>query len=111
MSGRRTTRPQRDRGSILTITMLMVIVCSLVIGGLLTFTATVIRARPPLEERTRGIESAKSAMRLAIMMQVSRGPSSCIDQANYPAGTFDLNGFDGSVTCTPLAYYDTGRNR
>ena len=109
----RTTRRgvDGDRGSILTITMLMVIVCSLVIGGLLTFTATVIRARPPLEERTRGIESAKSAMRLAIMMQVSRGPSSCISQSSYPAGTFDLNGFIGSITCTPLAYYDTGRNR
>ena len=105
-------RPNRnDSGSILTITLLMVIVGSLVIGGLLTFTATVIRSRPPLEERTRGIESAKSAMRLAIMMQVTKGPAGCIDPAMNPAGTFNLNGFTGTVTCTPLAYYDTGRNR
>ncbi len=102
---------ERDRGSLLTIVMVLVIVGGLVVGGLLTFTSTVLRARPPLEERTRGVESAKSAMRLAIMMQVSKGPSGCISQSEYPAGTFDLNGFTAAVTCTPLAYFDTGRQR
>jgi hypothetical protein len=93
------------------ITLILVVVCGLMISGLLSFTSTVIRARPPLEERSRGVESAKSAMRLAIMMQVSRGPSGCISQSDYPGGTFDLNGFTGQVTCTPLAYFDTGRQR
>lgn len=100
-----------DRGSVLTITLLMITVCSLIVGGLLTFTATVIRARPPLEERTRGAESARSAMRLAIMMQVSKGPSGCVSQADYPAGTFDINDFGGTITCTQLEYFDTGKNR
>ena len=96
---------------MLTITLLMITVCSLIIGGLLTFTATVIRARPPLEERTRGAESARSAMRLAIMMQVSKGPSGCVSQSDYPAGTFDINGFAATISCTQLEYFDTGKNR
>jgi hypothetical protein len=107
------SRRRADQGSVLTITLILVIVGGMVIGGLLTFTAGVIRARPPLEERTRGTESAKSAMRLAIMLQVSKGPNGCIAPGTDFDGatTFDMNGFQGTVTCTPLAYYDTGRNR
>jgi hypothetical protein len=100
-----------DEGSILTLTLVLVLVCSMIIGGLLTFTDTVLRSRPPLEERTRGVESAKSAMRTAIMMQVSKGAIGCMSQADYPTGTFNVNGFTSNVSCSVLDFADTGRNR
>lgn len=101
----------RDDGSVLLITFILVTVCGILIAGSLTYVSTVLRSHPAVEERSVAVESATSAMRAAILMQVAKGPAGCVDSAGLPAGTFDSNGMDTVVTCTVLESMDSSRNR
>ena len=86
---------------VLVLVLVLVVVCAIT-ESLLAYTSTVMWARPQLEERTRGIESAKSTMRMAIMMQLSKGPAGCVQQSDQPGGTFDMKESTGQVRCSVL---------
>jgi hypothetical protein len=100
-----------DRGAVLPMAIVMVVVMSIIVVGLLNFTSTVLRARPPLEERNAGVVTASSAMRLGVMLQIANGPGGCIEQADFPAESWEFNEFDTEFSCEVLNYADTGRSR
>lgn len=112
MTLRRPARlTRRDDGSVLTMTLVLILVSSLVISSLLTFIGTMVRTQPVLEQRNRAVESARSALRMAVLMQVSDGAASCLDPSRLPAGVFDSNSFQTTVTCRIAELSETGRGR
>ncbi|MEL6890151.1 MAG: hypothetical protein AAFP84_01035, partial [Actinomycetota bacterium] len=118
-----TDRSRRDRGSVLTMTLAMMVFGSLVLTALLTFAVTLFRNRPPLDERNAAVETARSAMRVAITLQRDHGPDWCFADSYELA----LNGFDVDIECntdnspgiqvdgtldsSQGNYFGTGRNR
>lgn len=105
------TTATRDEGSVLAISLVMVIVTSLVVSSLLDLTSSVTRARPILRARTASVESASSAMRAAVLGQVAAGTGACVDGAAFSAAAFDLNGFDVTTRCDVIDSVDSTRRR
>jgi hypothetical protein len=87
---------RRDEGAILTLTLVLMVFGALVIGAILTFTLTVLKARPPLDERTTASETARSAIRVALHEQRVAGPDGCY-RLNQ---SVNMNGVTADITCT-----------
>ncbi len=104
-------RSQRDRGSVLALTLVMTVVSSLLVLALLTFVSTVLRVRPPIEERAVASETARSAIRQAVHQQRVNGPDGCYSTDQV----IEINGTDAIVKCyiTEAPDYDNElmRNR
>lgn len=101
----------RDRGSVLGLTLVMTVVSSLLVLALLTFVSTVLRVRPPIEERAVASETARSAIRQAVHQQRVNGPDGCYASDQV----IEINGLDAEVKCyiTEAPDYDNElmRNR
>jgi hypothetical protein len=87
---------RRDEGAILTLTLVLMVFGALIVGAILTFTLTVLRARPPLDERTTASETVRSAIRAAIHQQRVAGADGCFRVTQ----NIGLNGLIANVTCT-----------
>lgn len=87
----------RDRGSVLLMTLVLVIVGGLIVTGLLSYVATVIRVRPPLEERNAGFEAARSGIRMAIALQRATGADECFSDGPFVQA---IDGRTVTVTCS-----------
>ncbi len=81
------------------------------IAGTMNFISTALRSQPAIAQRSIAVESATSAMRAAILMQVAKGPEGCLDPSTLPGETFDTNGTDTQVGCTVLEALDTSNGR
>ena len=108
---RRHGRTGSDRGSVLVITLLLTTVCAVMVGATLTYVETVLRTHPIVSDKNVTVESASSAMRMAMLLQSTAGPNGCIRQSDYPSTTFDVNGVPVTMTCTVLTSIDNGRGR
>ncbi len=95
--GQDTGRPRgpRDQGSVLAMVLMMTVVSSMLVVALLTFVATVLRNRPPVEERAVASETARSAIRQAVHQQRVSGPDGCYRSEDM----IQINGLDADVKC------------
>ncbi len=98
-SPRVTVNSDRDRGNVLPMVLVMMVVGSLMVTALLTFAITILRNQPPLEERSDSLEAVRSAMRMAIVMQRDHGPDGCYESSS---NSFDVNGRNVTVQCQSL---------
>ena len=88
-------RGRRDVGSVLAMTLMMTVVSAMLITALLSFVATVLRNRPPVEERAVASETARSAIRQAVHQQRVSGPDGCYRSED----AIQINGLDADVRC------------
>lgn len=95
VSSRIARRRQRDDGSVLILTLAFLAITGLTVVAMLTWVSTVIRVRPPLQERTSVSESVRSGIRMAINQQRVHGPDSCYDDSQ----TTYLNSYTVTITC------------
>ncbi len=100
-------RRDRDRGSVLTMVLCLMVVGSLAVFALLNLATVLFMNRPPIEIRDRTFWSAKSAVSIAMVEQASYGPNGCYD--GYKV--FTLNGFAATVSCQADAPVTSGRGR
>lgn len=98
-----------DRGSILILTLVLVIVGGLITGGLLQFAGAMITVRPPLDRRTDGAEAVRSATRMAITMQREMGPRGCFTTAS--GVNWQINDFTVNTSCNTVSTFQTGAGR
>ena len=107
----RTRTPCRgrfDRGNILPMTLIMMVLGSLIVSALMAFAITILRNRPPLEERSDSLEAVRSAMRMAIVMQRDHGPDGCYKSST---SSFRVNNRDVLITCQSLGTEDDNGGR
>lgn len=97
-----------DRGSILVITLALVIVGSMVVVGIATFASALVHNRPPLDRRNNAAEAVRSGTRMAITLQREYGPRGC-----FAASVgWSLNGSSVTTTCATVGTpYVTGSGR
>jgi hypothetical protein len=98
-----------DRGTVLILTLVLVIVGGLITGGLLQFAEAMVRVRPPLDRRTDGAEAIRSATRMAITLQRDMGPRGCFTTAG--GVNWNINGYNVNTNCTTLSTFQTGAGR
>ncbi len=106
----RRVAPKRDRaddGTVLLLTLILLVVGSLIVGGLSTLAIASLRALPTAKSRTTRIEAVKSATRMAMSIQRSVGPSGCF--AGITSWTID--DLPVTVTCSTLETHSTGNER
>ncbi|MGK0276226.1 MAG: hypothetical protein ACI9N0_002614, partial [Ilumatobacter sp.] len=101
-------RGRFDRGNILPMTLMMMVLGSLIVSALMAFAITILRNRPPLEERSDSIEAVRSAMRMAIVMQRDHGPDGCYESST---SAFRVNNRDVVITCESLGTEDDNGGR
>ena len=100
----------RDRGAVLPLVLVLVIVGALIVIPLMTYVVTVLKANQVEQEHTRNVEAAKGAIRASL-----RQPGTVFgdkDRANAacPPSDADLLPADGvvvrdvavSIACTPM---------
>ncbi|MFT7394844.1 MAG: hypothetical protein ACI83Y_002525, partial [Candidatus Azotimanducaceae bacterium] len=104
----RSARGRFDRGNILPMTLIMMVLASLIVTALMAFAITILRSRPSLEERSDSLEAVRSAMRMAIVMQRDHGPDGCYDSST---STFWVNNRDVAITCESLVTEDDNGGR
>ena len=104
----RGSRGRLDRGNILPMTLIMMVLGSLIVTALMAFAITILRNRPPLEERSDSLEAVRSAMRIAIVMQRDHGPDGCFESST---STFRVNNRDVVITCESIAIEDDNGGR
>ncbi len=92
---------------MLLMTVILVLVGSLIVGGLSTFAVASLRALPTAKSRTTRIEAVKSATRMAMTLQRDLGPSGCFDDIS----SWTINGLPVTVSCATLDSYATGNDR
>lgn len=88
-------RRVRDEGSVLAMTLVMIVVSAMLMLALLSYVTTVLRVQPALEERAITSETARSAIRQAVHQQRIAGPGSCF----APTQTIEINGLGVDVSC------------
>ena len=108
ISTRAPSRGRFDRGNILPMTLIMMVLGSLIVTALMAFAITILRNRPPLEERSDSLEAVRSAMRMAIVMQRDHGPNGCYESTT---SAFRVNNRDVTITCESLATADDNGGR
>jgi hypothetical protein len=96
----RRDRPARSRwrgdvGNVMIMTLVLLVVGGMIVTGLLGYVGTVLRVRPPLEDRTMSAETARSAVRFALHQQRVNGPGDCFS-LNTPV---TYNEMTATVTC------------
>ena len=97
-----------DRGNILPMTLIMMVLGGLIVSALMAFAITILRVRPPLEERSDSLEAVRSAMRMAIVMQRDHGPNGCYESTT---SSFRVNNRDVLITCESLDTEDDNGGR
>lgn len=97
-----------DRGSVLVITLVLVIVGSMVVVGIATFASALMHNRPPLDRRNNAAEAVRSGTRMAITLQREYGPRGCFSSSIG----WSLNGSAVTTTCATVGTpYVTGSGR
>ena len=76
-AGQRPTR--EDSGAILGFVLIFFVFVGLTVVATLTFASTLMRNRPPINERNARVEAVRSAMRMAIQFQRDYGVNNCFD--------------------------------
>jgi len=100
-------KSERDRGSVLTMVLALMVVGSLAVFALLNLATVLFMNRPPIEVRDRTFWSAKSAVSIAMVEQATFGPNGCYDDYKE----FMLNGFASAVSCQADPPVTSGRGR
>lgn len=89
------------------LTLALVVFGGVVVTALLTYVGTVIRVRPPIEERNSALEGARSGIRMAITMQREHGPDGCFRDSF----SSQIDGATVSVSCQDLHAHFSGLGR
>lgn len=96
-----------DRGAVLLLTIVLLLVGSLIVGALASYSVSTLRAMPTAKSRTTRVEAVKSAVRMAMTLQRDLGPSACYDDLT----SYNVNGLPVTVTCASTEAYSTGNDR
>ena len=96
-----------DEGAALILVLVLMVVGSLIVGGILRYTMAILDTRPALHEQNAAAEAVKSVTRMAITLQRDIGPSDCFAAS---AG-YTMNGVTVTATCSTVSSYSTGRGR
>ena len=97
---RRTPGPARDRGSVLPLVLVMIVVAGLIVVPMLSYAVSIFRANSVVSTRTRDLESAKGGLRVALADPANIF-TTCDNSGSLPATT--VNGLTVTTTCTELA--------
>jgi hypothetical protein len=87
--------------------MVYILVGSLIVGGLATYSIATLRALPTARSRTTRVEAVKSAMRMAMTLQRDFGPSGCYTNI----ASYTVNDLPVTVSCGSTVFYATGADR
>ena len=95
-------RAGRDRGSVLPLVLVMMVISSLWVLPMLSYTTSVFRANTALSSRTQRIEAVKAGLRVALA-----DPVSLYDACNNPGDTslagLTMDGVTVSSVCRIIA--------
>ena len=97
----------RRQGAVLLLTIVLLLVGSLIVGALASYSVSALRAMPTARSRTTRVESVKSALRMAMTLQRDFGPSGCFDDVT----AYTVSNLPVTVTCASTASYATGNDR
>lgn len=80
--------PERDRGAVLILTLVVVFVLGLTVTAIATYATTSLRAGPVAQSRMEQEAAAEAAL-VAALDQIRSGTSGCL----YDTGTVEMTGF------------------
>lgn len=96
---RQQRRSVRDRGAVLPLVLLVVVIAGFVVVPLMSYTITVLKANSVVSTRTKQLEAAKGGLR-AVMSDLTNVFDTC-QSANVPIGpTPTVNGYSVPSTCS-----------
>ena len=78
---------RRDRGTVLGFVLIFFVFVGLTVVATLSFASTLMRNRPPINERNARVEAVRSGMRMAIQFQRDHGVGDCFQDTQ----TFTFN--------------------
>lgn len=102
-------RARRDRGAVLPLVLVLIVVGALIVIPVTAYTVSVLRANRVEEEKTRNVEAAKGAIRVALGAPGQLFGNEKVANAGCPGDMGSLIPGDGvmedtsvSITCTPV---------
>ena len=118
-SSQRSRASRRDSGTVLGFVLIFFMFVGLTVVATLSFASTLMRNRPPINERNARVEAVRSGMRMAIRSERDHGVGDCFQDTQ----TFTFNAgkpeeATATVTCSigPVEelsnnYFRAGRRR
>ncbi len=100
-SSQRSRASRRDSGTVLGFVLIFFMFVGLTVVATLSFASTLMRNRPPINERNARVEAVRSGMRMAIQFQRDHGVGDCFQDTQ----TFTFNAgkpeeATATVTCS-----------
>src|SRR5690606_28389381 len=109
MSRPRPTHPDDDRGAVLILVLVLMVIGSLLVLPILSYGSTVLKANSVLTKKTKRQEAVKAGLRIALedpselyrhCAGETLGENSFIAM---PSGSSRVNGIDTQTTCEFIA--------
>lgn len=106
-TGRPANADDRDRGSVLLLVLAMVVISSLIVIPVMTFSVTVLKANTVLSAKTQRFESVKAGLRTTLYDPLELYRTCDEEVAPKAISSIDIGGMQVDSTCQLVGYANT----